>query len=73
MEHEFSHLNAIDERLFRAHRRFLNARTEKDRQFTDFTIRQIEKERASEIKFLGLPEVAAFTGTDDELLAELAA
>lgn len=72
---DFSHLDAIDERLSHERARVLAAKTDKEREWREHNVRQIEKERASEIAFLeksgvmfpSLEEILS----DDELLAAL--
>ncbi|MBR2118478.1 MAG: hypothetical protein IJ935_07370 [Afipia sp.] len=48
----FSHLDAIDQRLSHERARVLQAKTNKEREWREHNVRQIEKERADEIKFL---------------------
>lgn len=67
MEKDFSHLNAIQERLHRETMRFMST-TGKEREFRFSQVKQAEKELAAEYKFLGIEPC---TMTDDELLAEL--
>lgn len=70
MEKDFSHLNAIQERLHRETMRFMSA-TGKEREFRFSQVKQAEKELAAEYKFLGIDPAEDFNGSDDELMAEL--
>lgn len=71
---DFSHLNAIQDRLFREKSRLATAKTEADRAFRTRQIEQAEKELAAEYKFLGIApsSVDETEMSDEELLAELA-
>lgn len=74
---DFSHLDAIDQRLSHECARVAQAKTRKERDWREHNLRSIEKERADEIRFLEkngfkfptLEEIMS----DDELLAELGA
>jgi hypothetical protein len=68
---DFSHLNAIEERLHRETMRFMSATNEQDRQFRFSQVKQAERELEGERKFLGIDAPIAHPLTDDELLAEL--
>lgn len=70
MRTDRNHLNAIELRLSHERDRLASARTEKDRAFRAHNVAMIEKERASELRFLGLDDTAVEM-TGDELLAEL--
>ncbi|MDA8119156.1 MAG: hypothetical protein M0Z85_03710 [Gammaproteobacteria bacterium] len=65
-----THLDALELRLSHERERLAKAKTERERQIRQVWVSGIEKEIASERKFLGLtddlPQVS-----DDELLAEL--
>lgn len=66
---DFSHLDAIDQRLSHERTRVLQAKTDKEREWREHNVRQIEKERADEIKFLERNGVK-FT-TIEEIMSEL--
>jgi hypothetical protein len=69
---DLSHLNAIQERLSHERMRLAASATPFERTFREVQVSQIEKELASERRFLGLPEDGPLPDmTDDELLAEL--
>jgi uncharacterized protein YydD (DUF2326 family) len=72
---DFSHLDAIDQRLSHERARVVLAKTKKEREWREHNVRQIEKERADEIEFLKHNGVKFPTleeiMSDDELLAEL--
>lgn len=74
---DFSHLDAIDLRLSHERARVVQAKTNKERDWREHNVRQIEKERADEIKFLEEQGVKFPTLdeilSDDELLTELRA
>lgn len=65
---DFSHLDALQARLFREKDRLAVARNENERQFRLREIAACEKEIEGEYKFLGIEPC---TLSDDELLAEL--
>lgn len=72
---DLSHLKAIDQRL-NLHREYLaSEKTDQARAWRQQQIAMIEKERASELKFLGIPDLSLddILMSDDELLAELTA
>jgi non-ribosomal peptide synthetase component E (peptide arylation enzyme) len=70
---DFSHLNAIQERIQRENSRLAAAVTENERAFRAREIKAAEKELAAEYKFLGIEPVSLdeILLSDDELLAEL--
>lgn len=68
MEIDYSHLNAIQDRIHRETMRFMFAHDPKEREFRFSQVCQAEKELAAEYKFLGIEPCVM---TDDELLAEL--
>ena len=69
---DYSHLNALEESLFREEQRLRAAKTEKERAFREVQVSQKKKEIAGERKFLGLPEEAPEPDLDDDdLLAAL--
>lgn len=70
---DLSHLNAIQDRLHRETMRFMAATNEGERQFRYSQAMQAEKELAAEYRFLGIEPAEVFTGSDDDLLAELGA
>lgn len=70
---DFSHLNAIQERLFRAEQRLLTA-SAKDRPWYEHEVAMIVKEETAEYAFLGVERPTAVSLDDildDDLLAEL--
>lgn len=74
---DFSHLDAIDQRLSHERARVAEAKTNKEREWREHNVRMIEQERASEIKFLqskgvNFPSIDEIM-SDDELLRELGA
>lgn len=71
---DFSHLNAIQERIHRETMRFMSTHNEGERQFRFSQVRQAEKELADEYAFLGIAPIALPKDiSDDDLLAELMA
>lgn len=70
---DFSHLDAINQRLARETARLDAATNENERVFRQLQISQAKKELASEKKFLGIPELSLeeIMMSDDELLSEL--
>jgi hypothetical protein len=72
---DFSHLNAIEGRIYREKARLMAATTENDRAFREREIKAAEKELATEYRFLGISPVSLdkITLSHDELLAELLA
>lgn len=72
---EFSHLDAIDERLWHERARVEQARTKRERDWREHNVRMIEQERNSEIDYLKRKGVKFPTideiMSDDELLAAL--
>lgn len=71
---DFSHLDALQDRLDREQDRLASAKTENDRNFRIREIAACKKEIAAEYKFLGVEPVSLDDiMSDDELLAELAA
>lgn len=69
---DLTHLNAIELRLSHERDRLAKAKTDSERNIRQTWISQIEKERESELRFLGLQDSPLPDLTDDELLAELA-
>lgn len=67
---DYSHLNAIQDRIHRETMRFMAAHDPKEREFRFSQVCQAERELAAEYKFLGIEPC---TMSDDELLAELLA
>lgn len=65
---DYSHLDAIQERIHRETMRFMSAHTESERQFRFSQVQQARREEAAEYKFLGIEPCNL---SDDELLAEL--
>ena len=71
---DFSHLDALQSRLFREQGRLAVAKTENEKNFRTREIASCEKEIAAEYKFLGItPASIDAILSDDELLAELEA
>ena len=70
---DFSHLHAIQERLFRETQRLRCATTEAERAFRHRQVSQAEIEEAAEYRFLGIEPATVAELSDDELLAELIA
>lgn len=70
---DFSHMDAIIQRLARETARLNAATNENERAFRQLQISQNKKELASEKKFLGISELTLeeTTMSDDELLAEV--
>ena len=71
---ELSHLDAIDLRLSHERSRVSEAKTDKEREWRQHNVRQIERERQQEITFLakrGVVVTEAPEMTLDEILAEL--
>ncbi len=68
---DFSHLDAIQERLFRARQRLAQS-TERDRAWYEHEVRMIEREEVAEYAFLGIePMTLDDILNDDDLLREL--
>ena len=70
---DFSHLNALQDRLFREQSRLAAATNANERAFREREIASCEREIAGEYKYLGIEPVALDDISDDELLAALAA
>lgn len=74
---DFSHLDAIDERLWHERARVEQAKTKREREWREHNVRMIEQERDSEISFLKKNGVSFPTideiMSDDLILAELGA
>ena len=71
---DFSHLDALQLRLSHERGYLAKAKTENEKALRKVWIAQIEKEIASEYKFLGIAPLALDDIlSDDELLAELGA
>lgn len=69
---DFSHLDAIQERLHRARQRLASA-TAKARDWHAHEVMMIEREEAAEYAFLGIKRATIDdVMADDDLLAELA-
>ena len=71
MAKDFSHLDAIQERIARETQRRDASHNAQVRAFRQMQIDQAEKELAAEYKFLGIEPVTIGELSDDELLAEL--
>lgn len=67
---DYSHLDALQSRLFREKARLASAKNANERAFREREIASCEREIAGEYKFLGIEPC---TMSDDELLAELLA
>ncbi len=69
----FSHLDAIQGRIYRETQRLAAATNENERAFREREIKAAKKEEAAEYKFLGItPPPESFDDlSDDALLAEL--
>ncbi len=73
---DYSHLNALEERLVRERARLYNSKTPCERELRQVWVDGVEKEIASERKFLGLPAVDTMTEgllSIDEILEQLEA
>jgi len=71
---DFTHLNAIQERLFRARERFETAKAGQARDWHAHEVKMIEREEASEYEFLGIvPQSLDEVLSDSDLLGELVA
>lgn len=70
---DFSHLNAIQGRIFREEQRLAQARTENERAFRRHEIMMAKREEANEYAFLGIEPVAVEDMSDADLMAELMA
>lgn len=72
---DFSHLDAIDERLWHERARAVTANPGKEREWREHSVRMIEQERDAEIEFLKRKGVKFPTMdeimSDDELLLAL--
>jgi len=68
---DMSHLNALELGLSRARERARTAKTPDEQKSRDLSVRQYEKEIASEREFLGLPKEDAVEMSDEDLLASL--
>lgn len=70
---DFSHLDALMDRLLREKGRLADAKTAKEVAFREREIKACEKEIAGEYKFLGIAPLTLdeILMSDDELLAEL--
>lgn len=75
---DFSHLNALQSRLFREQTRLNCAKNEDEKNFRLREIASCEKEIAGEYKFLGIQPVSLddilsdpLIMSDDEILAKL--
>lgn len=66
-----SHLNALELHLSHEREYLRAAKSTQETELRKVWIAQIEKEIASERKFLGLEDAATVEMTDDELLAQL--
>lgn len=67
---DFSHLDAIQQRLYREKARLAAATNENERRFREVQVMHAERELAAEYEFLGLGADPCGM-SDDELLAEL--
>lgn len=71
---DFSHLDAIQARIFREEMRLADATTANERAFRQREIAAAKKEEAAEYKFLGIaPAKLDDILSDDDLLRELGA
>lgn len=73
MKNEYSHLEAIEDRIIRERQRLLVAQTENEKRFRAQQIQSAEKEKAQELDFLekrGV-DVSVYRMTDEEIYAEL--
>ena len=71
MTRDTSHLQALITRLGNEKKYLAAAKSKGEIDLRKVWISQIEKEIAAEEKFLDMPAGDEFTGSDDELLAEL--
>lgn len=69
---DFSHLNAIQDRIHREEQRLRAATTESDRAFREHEIMMAKREEAAEYKFLGIePQPVDENMSLEDILAEL--
>lgn len=71
MDH-FSHLNAIQDRIFREEQRLRAATTDRERSFREHEIMMAKREETAEYKFLGIePQPVDESMSIEDILAEL--
>ena len=70
---DFSHLDAIDLRLWEERARLRIATKANEIALRTVWVAQIEKERTAEVKHLGIESIESETLSDEDLLAELLA
>jgi hypothetical protein len=69
---DFSHLNAIQDRIHREEMRLRAANTENERRFREHEIMMAKREEAAEYKFLGIePQPVDEAMSIEEILSEL--
>lgn len=68
---DFSHLNAIQSRIFREEQRLAAATNANERAFREREIASAKKEEAAEYKFLGIEPALEVEMSIEEILAEL--
>ena len=68
---DFSHLNALQHRLFNEQERLASAKSDQERELRQVWVRQIEKEIEAEYKFLGIEPVKLDDISLDDLFAEI--
>lgn len=69
---DFSHLNAIQDRIHREEMRLLTASTDRERSFREHEIMMAKREEAAEYKFLGIePQPVDENMSIEDILAEL--
>ena len=69
---DFSHLNAIQSRIFREEQRLAAATNANERAFREHEIMMAKREEAAEYKFLGIEPVDCSEMSIEDILAELA-
>lgn len=69
---DFSHLNAIQDRIYREEVRLRAAKTDNERRFREREIMMAKREEAAEYKFLGIePQPVDEAMTIEDILSEL--
>ena len=69
---DFSHLNAIQDRIYREEVRLREAKTDNERRFREHEIMMAKREEAAEYKFLGIePQPIDENMNIEDILAEL--
>lgn len=69
---DFSHLNAIQDRIFREEQRLRAAKTDNERAYREHEIMMAKREEAAEYKFLGIePQPLDENMSLEDILAEI--